>query len=251
MEIAVTGEGATDYGKRINGEWQWGAVGGYVSQLLDEIAETPSNYALVPIERAEIKKLKMSRTARNARQVRGHCLPASKFYAIAKERGFEMGIFYCDADKDARAKNTEKAAADRFHSIHTEVTQGLGEGFIPMVALRMIECWLSGDIGAIENTLGVKINRKNVVGRVETLWGKKEDAESNFPKNYLERLIRLSDKKYRGFSLNYEIARQIAENALVSRMLKACPISYAQFYDDFKRLLDEYQNCLEPEIAEK
>lgn len=149
-------------------------------------------------------------------------------------QGIERGVYYCDADRKGGTKNSNLMAQRRFEEVHEKVRIGLeGTKAIPMVALHMIECWLLGDKKAIEKTFGVMIEDWKMPNTPEFLWGDDMNPMSNYPKNYLKRLIRESDKRYEEFQGNRADFCSIAEASDISTMLESCPVSYGRFYDEF------------------
>lgn len=101
-QVAVTGEGPTDYGCRIfdkrsgQYQWQWGPV----IEILEKCrkaAENETEVEWVPVEKEEIKKIKLLRTEKN---LKGRAIPARKFRNYCQANQIQYGIFYADADRE-------------------------------------------------------------------------------------------------------------------------------------------------------
>ena len=220
--IAVTGEGPTDYGtKEFGGEWHWGPVGVYLSQISEMMNKWVK---LVPIERKDVEKFHLGR---------------SRFYVKAKASGYSYGIYYSDTDKKAGTRNTKLDAERSWQEKYNEVAEGLNydlQHFIPMIPLRMIESWILADKSALEevgDSLGYYPAREP-----EMLWGDEHNPDSNYPKCVLTRVINKMKKKPKisGVSLYVEIAEHQNVDILVER----CPISFKKFYEDYTGVLDGF-----------
>ncbi|WP_026664621.1 DUF4276 family protein [Butyrivibrio sp. FC2001] len=240
IKIAVTGEGSTDYGKRKYGtdEWDWGPIAVYINKIAEEKNRIIELY---PIEREDIKRVQLHRSMRG---LEGKAIPARKFAIKIKENNLNHGIYYCDADKDSHTQNDERQAQRQFQKVHDEIAQGLtllDVDAIPMVALRMIEAWILGDKRAIENALSINIKESSYLGRPELLWGSKNDPRSNYPKNVLDRVIKLSDKKYSDYNVTAEDFCKIADETDIAELKRTCSISFGAFYEEYCNLLE--RNC--------
>lgn len=243
MEIAVTGEGKTDYGcfvydkKKCANKWQWGPIAIYIKKIAEE---RNVDISLVPIERETIKKYSLGR---NVKSGKGHEIPAKKFAYLMRDNDLEYGVFYCDTDKNTDSRNDKHNAEKENQAVHDEVQKGLieaGVNAVPMVALRMIESWIMGDKNAIEKALDIKIKPNLYPSDPELLWGDEHDPSSDYPKNYLNRMIRKSDKKYVDFEGSREIFCEIAEETNIETLRKNCEISFDRFYQEFSELLSNY-----------
>ena len=69
------------------------------------------------------------------------------------------------------------------------------------------------------------------------IWGNKNDPDSNYPKNYLERLIHSLDSKYKDEKMDANTFKQIVEVQDILELRKNCKISFEKFYQDYKKLL--------------
>lgn len=112
-----------------------------------------------------------------------------------------------------------------------------------MIALRMIECWILGDKKAIEQYYGVEISNKGYTPKPEIIWGDEEDPSSNYPKNYLRRIIQNSDKRYQEHIPDQADFVEIASYADINTIIKKCPNSFAIFYQDFIMMLGRSKSC--------
>lgn len=237
MEIAVTGEGKNDYGMREYGcpTWKWGPIATYIRKVADK---NDVSISLTPISREDISKIKIQRSMGSG--LCGHGIPARKFTILMKLKGYDKGIFYCDADRESGAENTEVQARKRFEKVYKEVEDGLnveGINAIPMIALRMIEAWIMGDKKAIEEALDIIIPDKLYPTNPELLWGDVHDPKSNYPKNYLTRMIASCDKRYKNYSTSMDDFCNIAEATDIDTLRDTCRISFGKFCDDFDEML--------------
>ena len=228
MQIAVTGEGHTDYGQRdyITKEWKDGPIQCYMREIAKKVTEEPIEFHV--FEKEDVRRVKVQQ--RSLQGLVGQGIPAKKFAILMKNNDLQDGVFYCDADKESGTKNTRNEAKKRFLERYQEIKQGLEDvNAIPMVPLRMIESWLLGDKIALELATNVQISSEEMPNSPEFLWGAKDNPNSNYPKHYLARLIKRQ--------ANWELFSDIAENADVNTMIENCPISYGKFYEDFTNLL--------------
>ena len=160
MEIAVTGEGKTDYGMREYGcpTWKWGPIATYIRKVADK---NDVSISLTPISREDISKIKIQRSMGSG--LCGHGIPARKFTILMKLKGYDKGI-------------------------------------------------------------------------PELLWGDVHDPKSNYPKNYLTRMIASCDKRYKNYSTSMDDFCNIAEATDIDTLRDTCRISFGKFCDDFDAL---------------
>jgi hypothetical protein len=127
---------------------------------------------------------------------------------------------------------------DAGHQDFKEVYQGIHKDFdavlpdsikrLAIVPKEMIESWLLADVTAI-NSLGDGMIHVDQSPNPETLWGNKDDLESNYPKNYLKRNL---EKLCVEFSNDTYV--RIAENTNIETLKRRCPISFDKFYNDMQ-----------------
>lgn len=187
MTICITGEGPSDYGKLDGqGDLVKGAAEGFAERIAEE---RNIKVEWIFVDRRDVERFKLGR--RSLRGLKGKAINAAKFRKLASTEQCDKMIYYCDADRDAGAKNSsEHQAESRYDQIYDEVLHGLGDRYpdqaIPMIPLRMIENWLLADRENLNQIFEVNI-RENF-GNIEILWGNKEDKNSRYPKNVLERI---------------------------------------------------------------
>ncbi|WP_408071438.1 hypothetical protein [Butyrivibrio sp. JL13D10] len=241
--IAVTGEGKTDYGiseynkKKAIEEWKWGPIADYIRKIADEKGK---DIELVPIDRRDVDKVRLNRGAKG---LDGKSLPAKRFASLMQEKDLKYGVYYCDTDKKSGSKNDKSTAKKENDLVHAEVEKGLQSDdikAIPMVPLRMIESWIMGDIEAIEEVLGISVPTKLHPKEPEMLWGDVDDPESNYPKNYLTRMIQKSNKKFEEYETSMDDFVEFAQNSELHNMRKNCSISFERFYQEFCEMLDSH-----------
>ena len=211
MNIAVTGEGVTDYGQQVFGEdkWEEGPVQVYLKRIADNYK---INVNINPIDRRDVERVRLQ--GRSIRGLSGKSVPARKFKVLCKEKGYSYGVYYCDADRESGMKNSdEKAIINRYEEVYSEVKEGLdsvNKHYIPMISCRIIENWILADKAAIRELYG-KTNVDYNVNKVENLWGDKRNPQSNYPKCIIERLHNASVKKSIKGKSNREIYVNIAQ----------------------------------------
>ena len=237
MEIAVTGEGPADYGKEIYKDgirkWEWGAAGIYIKRIAKEQNKEVTLHA---IPRKNVDAIKLQR--RQLQGLDGKAVPARKFAICMQKQGYSYGIYYCDADRGSGDKNSdENVARKRFNSVYESVRKGL-EGeinyAIPMVSLRMIENWVVADTKAFEECFG---KCPEIPNKPELLWGDKNNPKSDYPKHYLQRIVRSMGKKYETINVSSELYCEIVEQQDLNEVAKKCYISFRKFYEDFSNML--------------
>ena len=254
-KILLYGEGKTDYGikdhtkmpgeKSVYAEEEW--IPGPIVYILKNCADLLKQD--ITIEYADKREIDGKRKIKLGKKQledlkkqgldQGKALPARRFKIAALENGFEAGIFYCDTDKVEKGKNTDQQACKKeFERIYREVDAGLNGGLsarwkgLPMVALKMIECWLLSDEYAYARCFGCVPDAPGLPEKPELIWGRKEDENSNYPKNYMDRVL----KQY-GKQSSIEIFDQIAQNIGLEILKDKCSISFGKFYEDICGLL--------------
>lgn len=105
---------------------------------------------------------------------------------------------------------------------------------IPMVSLRMIENWVVADTKAFEECFG---KCPEIPNKPELLWGDKNNPKSNYPKHYLQRIVRSMGKKYETINVSSELYCEIVEQQDLNEVAKKCYISFRKFYEDFSNML--------------
>lgn len=236
MRIALTGEGPTDYGKRDYNtkEWIEGPIQQYAHKIAKSVTEEKIEFQV--LEKEEIKKVRVQQ--RNLKGMEGMSIPARKFAILMKQQKLQKGIFYCDADRSGGKKNNDQEMRKRFRQVYAEVAKGLEETeAIPAVALSMIECWILGDYNALETVFGITIPKSCVLNKPELIWGDKKNPQSDYPKNYLKRMISNTEKRYKDFEGNQEDFCEVARSVNIKTLCESCDISFKQFYDDLCKMI--------------
>lgn len=240
-QVAVTGEGVTDYGtytfhkKNKCGEWSWGPVMNFFQLCLQE-RELPE---FCPVQKEELRDIKLLRSDAG---LEGRAIPARKFRKLCKERGLDYGIFYMDADRGENAGKDVHSARKHFLEVYENVCRGLSaeeedKKFIPMIPLKMIECWLLTDENAFYECYGKKPDNPRLPKQPELIWGDKGNPRSDYPKCYLARVLENVGEDMR--EQYREIFCQLAENIELSVLIEKAFISFPVFYQDFMELYEE------------
>lgn len=238
MDIAVTGEGVTDYGKKKFGqdEWEDGPVQVYLYRIA---RDNGVDVRLGMIERAEVEKIQLQ--GRSIRGLNGKSIPARKFKVLCKEKGYNYGIYYCDTDRESGAKNSDiRTTQKSYDAVYNDVVIGLDSAdkkFIPMIPCRMIENWILADKVAINQVYGQN-EEKYSLTNIEAIWGDKKNAQSNYPKCITTRLHNNSKRKDIKDKNVSEIFVDIANVQNMDTLEKNCSISFRRFREDYEKLLE-------------
>ncbi|MBR5128015.1 MAG: DUF4276 family protein [Roseburia sp.] len=236
MRIGVTGEGPTDYGRYDfkTGNWEWGPVAAYIKAIANRKGK---DIELNPIEREEVQRFKLQK--RSMAGLKGKSIPARKFAMLIKREGYDAGIYYCDSDREVGAANSDfKKAVRHYEELYEEIQIGLEPvKAIPMIAMRMIECWLMSDKKALEIFFKTKFDEKVIPVQPEMMWGDKHNPNSNYPKHYFNRMVRESNKRYKDYESNACDFYNIANLADVEVLQKKCNVSFGRFYTDLIDML--------------
>lgn len=227
IDFLMTGEGPTDYGQKKYGSdtWEEGPAAVLVRKCAEEV---DADITITFVDRKEVEDMKLGR---NIKGLSGKAIPSRRFYMLMKERGFNNGIYYCDADRESGKHNTLHQAEERFETVYEEVNQGANPEtsnatIIPMIALRMIESWLMADDDVFQRNAKSGKRGKNVLfpQKPELLRGDKRNPNSDYPKNYLNRIC----CSWFGHEANRYIYVMIANESSTAIIAKKCPISFWQ-----------------------
>lgn len=237
LKFLVYGEGPDDYGwKDSTGEWRPGSI----IYLLKKCAEEMNvDLEIEYVEKRFIDgKDKIKLAARHLRKVEGKGIPALRFSMYAVENGYTEGIFYCDTDKVISGNQKEETHCRKyFEKIYSDVTRGLQsvEGTIwrglPMISLKMIENWLLADKETYRKCFGAEPMNPKLPSKPELIWGEKNNPASDYPKNYLKRVLEQYYQKP-----DRETYIDIADEISIETLKEKCPISFRRFYEDFAEL---------------
>lgn len=242
MKIVVMGEGKTDVGFR---DTYNKFVEGPVCVLLQRIlAQYNVPVEFVFLEKADRKKHPTPRLQRSLKKLKGHGFYSFWEKSQAVKQGADAVLFYSDADKESGENNKDSKTCERRFK---EVKSGIVSGFescsekdvnqifsIPVVAVKMIESWLMADPNAFEAAFGKSKNKKIdklFPKKPELEWGAKEDKDSNYPKNQMDRLL-----SYYNEMANCDSFCQIAKNLNFDVVKDKCPISFNDFYRQINTL---------------
>jgi len=99
-----------------------------------------------------------------------------------------------------------------------------------MIPKAMIESWLLADEKAFIKVFGKKPSHPPLPKKPESLWGKKEDPNSNYPKNVLKLIVSQFNNKPEDW--RYALAR----NSNSKTLLLKCPESYGRFLCDMQKI---------------
>ncbi|HNX02145.1 MAG TPA: hypothetical protein PLE33_00925 [Candidatus Cloacimonas sp.] len=213
IKVIVCGEGSTDVGKRDYETSQWidGPAIAYIKNA------STKKLQIDGIEKHKLPKIQ------KVKSLKGHSVKAEKLCLYAILHHYMVAICYVDCDKNP------------FEKIYKDITEGfscyqdivIG---IPMIPKAMIESWLVADENAFLKVFGKKPPKPYRHIEPESLWGKKEDPNSNYPKNVLKRIVSQFNDKPDDW--RYALAR----NSSSKTLLLKCPVSYGRFLCDMKKI---------------
>lgn len=237
MKILVYGEGPDDYGwKDSMGRWHPGSIISILQKCAEKMdVELEIGY----VEKRFIDgKNKVKLAARHLRKVNGKGIPALRFSIYAMENGYTNGIFYCDTDKAPNGSQKEEANCRKhFEKVHADVAGGLcileNQSWrgVPMISMKMVESWLLSDKEAYRKCFGSEPGKVRLPGNPELIWGEKSNPDSDYPKNYIRRVLEQYHEEP-----GREVFVDIAEKTSICTLEEKCPISFARFYKEFMEL---------------
>lgn len=213
IKVIVCGEGSTDVGKREYNTSQWidGPAIAYIK-----------NASTIKLQIDGIEKNKLPKIQK-VKWKKGHSVKAEKLGRYAILHSYKVAICYVDCDNNT------------FEKIYKDITEGFSDYKnkvigIPMIPKAMIESWLMADENAYLKVFGKKPSKPHLPKEPESLWGKKEDPNSNYPKNVLKRIVSQFNREPEGW--RYALAR----NSNSKTLLLKCPVSYGRFHCDMKKI---------------
>lgn len=238
MKMFLTGEGPTDCGwETYDGScyvWNDGPVQIYIHKI-------ESNIEIFTIGKKRLNEMSAERqTKRNKRAMQsldGHGVKAFFVSQIAVEQGYDIVAMYVDADKNSgSAQKDDASCRKRYHFVRDQVVDGLTQGGasrpVAIVPMKMIECWLLGDPDAFERAFGV-VPTPALLKKPELIWGDEHNPNSDYPKHRLTKVLAECGEEY-----DRETFVRIAEESDIKTICKNCPISFADFVDQVKRVCD-------------
>ena len=244
ISILIAGEGPTDCGKidYETGEFLEGPVEIYIRKILGEKKDV--QFFLVDLKDKE-KRPKLQRRGKN---LRGHRMKAMLLMTMAMERKYRYAAYYSDTDRaqgsDARKATICKA---RYAELKQDIMDGFNDGClknkeankfrgIAIVPVKMIESWLMGDSAAFSRAFSADAEQSEhsllCPQQPELDWGAHNDVNSDHPKCRLTRILHVY-----GQEPNQMTFCQIARNADIETLRRTCPISFADFYEQVKKIV--------------
>ena len=239
MRMFLTGEGPTDCGRSNFDEkkgqfiWEEGPVQVYIHKAAPDLQ-------IDTFDKHQINNLSATRKNRyNRRSMQGLSGHREKAFFIAKiaaEQGYNIIAMYVDADKSTGSTQKNHAACQkRYDLVKGEVLDGLQRGGaakpLPIVPMKMIECWILGDRNAFIGIYG-RATDPAQFKNPELLWGSEDNPQSDYPKNRLDRILVQC-----GGIRSQETFVSIAEKSDLQTVCETCPISFADFIGQLKALI--------------
>ena len=213
IKVIVCGEGPTDVGKMDcdTSKWIPGPAIAYIK-----------NASTKKLQIDGIQKNKLPRIQK-AKCKKGHSVKAERLCRYAILKSYKVAICYVDCDNnDFEAIYSDISCGFSFYS-----NQVIG---IPMIPKAMIESWLLADEKAFIKVFGKKPSKPPLPKKPESLWGKKEDPNSNYPKKVLKLIVSQFNNKPEDW--RYALAR----NSNSKTLLLKCPESYGRFLCDMQKI---------------
>lgn len=100
---------------------------------------------------------------------------------------------------------------------------------IPMIPLKMIECWMLADEGSHKKLFGLK--NPGLAENPELIWGEIKDPSGNYPQRFIRRVL----EKVKGGKAvcDRNTYFGIAEATFAEVLCERCNIIFPKFCDDF------------------
>jgi len=230
--VLLLGEGPTDYG--IPGKYSEAWKEGPVQPLVRKSVNKKLSFEC--ILKNDLKEIKLQGKRPHIKEK--PAIAALKLCLYAKKHKYNKVILFSDADREQGTKNTPGEAKKRFEKVYQTISENAapvtknGEIiFVPMVALKMIESWLMADEKAYKKCYGKEPVTPTLPSKPEFIWGKKKDGDSNYPKNYLKRVLnQFNENPCR------ETYHEIAEQMDIETLKSKCAVSYKRFFDDVQKI---------------
>lgn len=234
MKMLVMGEGPTDVGSL---DYQTGALHeGPVLVMIGRILGGENSVIL--LDKSDLKK-RGKRYQRSMKGLHGHGQMSFLAKMQSVDDQCDMVVFYRDADREGgRDARKEKVCQDRFEEVRADILTGFQRARRPevfdlaVVPVKMIESWLMASPKAFAATFGdsrTKLAKSLFPNCPELEWGDKDDLQSNYPKNQMNRILACFDE-----TASQDCFARLAEHVDFDEMCQKCPISFSVFYQDLQ-----------------
>lgn len=246
IRILIYGEGSTDCGRMDYGTGKLidGPVEIYIRHILGK--QWTVEFSLTDLKSDKTRRPKFQRIGKS---LRGHDIKAALLMRMAISDKYHCAAYYSDADR-VQGRDARKEAACRAR--YNELKDGIIRGFesarlenqridkipgLAIIPMKMIESWLMGDPVAFPRAFSdgkkkYQERQETCPNRPELDWGAHDDPSSNYPKNRLARILDIYGK-----TCNQMTFYEIAKHANVETLRQTCPISFADFYEQVKRIV--------------
>lgn len=238
LKIAIIGEGKNDVGIEGQTEWQDGTIQTYLNRFLSN--DFTLEFHPIQISKNEAKSIKTLKGGRYRKyKIRGVGKKIFRFVQkYQKNASFDLLIFFADTDKTQGERATKIEALKKYKSVlnDIEIAQQLvvdemsNLHFVPMIPIRILECWLLGDNTGFEN-INCYPKKLNLPSSPEFIWGAVNDPSSNYPKHYLNRFLTSG-----GLSDTTETYQALVSESDFQTLRKNCPNSFEPFYQKMEQL---------------
>lgn len=231
LHIAIIGEGKNDVGIMGNSEWQEGTIQEYLRCFLAN--DFDLEFTPLAVSKTETKNIRGLKGGRYRKyKIKGIAKKLFRFVSLYKNRSdFNLLIFFSDTDKTQGERASKTEAKRKYQAILNDINEAKrllddempNLTLIPMIPIRILECWLLGDYEGFEN-IGCSPQNPLLPSKPELVWGDQNDPNSNYPKNYLKRILENG-----GFENNTETYQLIILNNNLDNLKQNCSLSFAPF----------------------
>ena len=146
---------------------------------------------------------------------------------LANEQNSNHLAYHQDADR-------------KYNRVYKDVNRDLdkhrNDGFrcLAIVPKEMTESWLLADEQAFVAIFGRKPERPTLPKTPETLWGKKENSKSQYPKHVMKRVLEQYHKEP-----NRDVYAEIAANCDIDTLRRRCNVSFDRFFNDLQGFISQ------------
>jgi hypothetical protein len=222
IKVIACGEGKLDVGIKEYGTNNW-IFGPSISYIINSVA---INLEIKCIHHKELmSQVRFNRFKSD--KSKSHGVKAERLARFARMNTYTVAICYVDCDRN------------NFNDIHKDIMNGFSKSDtevigIPMIPKEMIESWLLADESAYGECFGSIPTSPKLPRLPEEIWGDKRNPLSNYPKNYIERIL----AQYTYNDNRQDIYNTLAGNSNPDTLKQKCPISYGKFHEDMQAVRD-------------
>jgi hypothetical protein len=208
--------------------------------------EGPNDHAVIcPLMAKFAEGIKLSFTWIKRNELTGWVTHRKGDFSILKDNKLLTALAAMALTKDCKNivyhQDADHHFKERYNSIRANFKPLEKGGFncLAIVPKEMIESWLLADVKALNSleTVLKGLPSINQSPDPEALWGKKKNPNSDYPKNYLTRVLNKL-----GRDADSATYKEIAQKCDINVLKKRCPESFGQFYADIQIFLSKKAN---------